>query len=105
QGGTGTVELRGVASSLSDVDADIGQSSTAQGSVTVNGGSWANGVTGTMTGGQLTVGDAGQGSLTINGTANGIAGQVTAFNAMIGAQGGGQGTVALEGGELLVANT
>jgi T5SS/PEP-CTERM-associated repeat protein len=105
EGGTGTIELRGVASSLSDVDGDIGQSTTGQGSVTVNGGSWANGIAGATTGGQLTVGDAGQGSLIINGAANGITGQVTAFNATIGAQAGSQGTVMLDGGELLVANT
>src|SRR5262249_40440039 len=109
QGGTGTLELRGVASSLSDAAADIGQSSTAQGSGTVNGGSWATGAAEATSGGQLTVGDAGQGSLTINGmadngTAGGIAGQVTAYNATIGAQSGGAGTVTLDGGELMVAN-
>ena len=36
--------------------------------------------------------------------ANGITGQVTAFDATIGAQAGGQGSVTLDGGELLVAN-
>jgi T5SS/PEP-CTERM-associated repeat protein len=95
--GTGTLELLGVASSLSDGGADIGQSAGAHGSVIVNGGEW-------MTSGQLTVGDAGTGSLLINGMVRGTTGQATAFNATIGAQAGSQGSVMLDGGELLVAN-
>ena len=59
--GTGALELLGVASSVSDGGADIGQFAGGQGSVTVNGGEWMNG-------GLLTVGDAGTGSLLINGT-------------------------------------
>ena len=58
--GTGTLELLGVAASVSDGGADIGQSAGGQGSVIVNGGEW-------MTSGQLTVGDAGIGSLLIDG--------------------------------------
>jgi T5SS/PEP-CTERM-associated repeat protein len=95
--GTGTLELLGVAASVADGGADIGQSPGAQGTATVNGGYWA-------TSGQLTVGDAGSGSLLIDGMANGIAGQVTAFAATIGARAGSQGSVTLDGGELLVAN-
>ena len=95
--GTGTLELLGVASTASDGGVDIGQSAGAQGIATVNGGELA-------TSGQLTVGDAGSGSLLIDGTANGISGQVTAFNATIGAQAGGQGSVTLDGGDLLVAD-
>jgi T5SS/PEP-CTERM-associated repeat protein len=95
--GTGTLELLGVAASIADGGADIGQSAGAHGSVIVNGGEWT-------TSGQLTVGDAGTGSLLINGMVNGTTGQATAFNAMIGAQAGSQGSVMLDGGELLVAN-
>jgi T5SS/PEP-CTERM-associated repeat protein len=95
--GTGTLELLGVASSMFDSGADIGQSAGSRGSVIVNGGEWTNN-------GLLTVGDAGVGSLLINGMNRGIAGQVTAYNATIGNQAGGQGTVTLDGGELLVAN-
>jgi T5SS/PEP-CTERM-associated repeat protein len=95
--GTGTLELLGVASSMSDGGGEIGQSAGAQGSVIVNGGEWTNN-------GLLTVGDAGTGSLLINGMNRGITGQVTAWNATIGNQATGQGTVTLDGGELLVAN-
>ncbi|GEP58585.1 beta strand repeat-containing protein [Reyranella soli] len=95
--GTGTLELLGVASSMFDTGADIGQSVGARGSVIVNGGEWTNG-------GLLTVGDAGTGSLLINGMNRGIIGQVTAYNMAIGNQASGQGTVTLDGGELLVAN-
>ncbi len=97
EAGTGTLELLGVASTASDGAADIGQSPGAQGTATVNGGEWA-------TSGQLTVGDAGTGSLLIGGTAGGISGQVTAFDATIGAQAGSQGSVSLNGGDLLVAD-
>ena len=96
--GTGTLELLGVASSMSDSGADIGQSAGSRGSVIVNGGEWTNN-------GLLTVGDAGTGSLLINGMNRGITGQVTAYDAAIGNQAGGRGTVTLDGGELLVANT
>ena len=95
--GTGTLELLGVAASVADGGADIGQSAGAHGSVIVNGGEWT-------TSGQLTVGDAGIGSLLINGAYRGTTGQATAFNATIGAQAGSQGSVTLDGGELLVAN-
>jgi T5SS/PEP-CTERM-associated repeat protein len=95
--GTGTLDLLGVASSVSDSGADIGQSVGGRGTSAVNGGYWA-------TSGQLTVGDAGSGSLLIDGMANGITGQVTAFAATIAAQAGSQGSVTLDGGELLVAN-
>ncbi|HZB55936.1 MAG TPA: hypothetical protein VE527_20055, partial [Reyranella sp.] len=95
--GTGTLELLGVASSMSDGGGEIGQSAGARGSVIVNGGEWTNN-------GLLTVGDAGTGSLLINGMNRGITGQVTAWNATIGNQATGQGTVTLDGGELLVAN-
>jgi T5SS/PEP-CTERM-associated repeat protein len=95
--GTGTLELLGVASTVLDGGADIGQLAGGQGSATVNGGEW-------MTSGLLTVGDFGTGALLIDGMANGIAGQVTAFNATIGANAGGQGSVMLDGGELLVAS-
>ena len=94
--GTGALQLLGVASSVSDGGADIGQFAGGRGSVTVNGGEWMNG-------GLLTVGDAGTGSLLINGTSGGTTGQVTAFNATIGNQAGGQGSVALNAGEFLVA--
>lgn len=95
--GSGTLELLGVASTMIDGGADIGQSTGSRGSVIVNGGEWANY-------GLLTVGDAGVGSLVINGMNAGIAGQVTAYDAAIGNQAGGQGTVTLDGGELLIAN-
>ena len=96
-GGIGTLDLLGVAASVSDDAADIGQLAGGQGSVVVNGGEW-------MTSGQLTVGDAGTGSLLIDGMNNGTTGQATAFNATIGARAGSQGSVTLDGGELLVAN-
>jgi T5SS/PEP-CTERM-associated repeat protein len=95
--GTGTLELLGVAASLSDGGADIGQSAGSTGSVIVNGGEW-------MTAGQLTVGDAGVGTLLVNGLYRGTTGQATAFNATVGAQAGGQGAVTLDGGLLQVAN-
>jgi len=95
--GTGTLELIGVASSMFDTGADIGQAAGSRGSVIVNGGEWTNN-------GLLTVGDAGTGSLLINGMNRGITGQVTAYDATIGNQAGGRGTVTLDGGELLVAN-
>ena len=82
---------------MSDSGADIGQSAGSRGSVIVNGGEWTNN-------GLLTVGDAGTGSLLINGMNRGITGQVTAYDAAIGNQAGGRGTVTLDGGELLVAN-
>ena len=96
-GGTGTLELLGVAASVTDGAADIGQLAGGQGSAIVNGGEW-------MTSGQLTVGDAGTGSLLIDGMDNGTTGQATAFNATIGARAGSQGSVTLDGGEMLVAN-
>jgi T5SS/PEP-CTERM-associated repeat protein len=95
--GTGTLELLGVASSLNDGSADIGQAQGVHGNAIVNGGLWINA-------GPLVVGDAGIGTLLIDGMNNGITGQVTAFNATIGNQAGGQGTVTLDGGEMLVAN-
>jgi T5SS/PEP-CTERM-associated repeat protein len=95
--GTGTLELLGVASTVLDGGADIGQSAGGQGNVIVNGGEW-------MTSGQLAVGDAGTGSLLIDGMDNGTTGQATAFNATVGANAGSQGSVTLDGGELLVAN-
>ena len=95
--GTGDLELRGVASSVSDGGADIGRSAGGKGEVLVNGGEWTNS-------GDLTVGEAGIGLLNVSGMNDGIAGQVTAFNAMIGSQTGSQGTVTLDGGEFLVAN-
>ena len=79
-GGTGTLELLGVAASVTDGAADIGQLAGAQGNAIVNGGEW-------MTSGQLTVGDAGTGALLIDGMDNGTTGQATAFNATIGARG------------------
>jgi T5SS/PEP-CTERM-associated repeat protein len=96
-GGTGTLDLLGVAASVLGDAADIGQLAGGQGSVVVNGGEW-------MTSGQLTVGDAGIGSLLIDGMDNGTTGQATAFNATIGSRAGSQGSVTLDGGELLVAN-
>jgi hypothetical protein len=104
--GNGTLELLGVAASLYDGAADIGQSAGSQGSVIVNGGFWASGQSTPedTTSGQLTVGDSGIGSLLINGMDGGIAGQVTAFNATIGNNVGSVGSITLDGGELLVAN-
>jgi T5SS/PEP-CTERM-associated repeat protein len=96
-GGTGTLDLLGVAASVLGDAADIGQLAGGQGSVVVNGGEW-------MTSGQLTVGDAGSGSLLIDGMDNGTTGQATAFNATIGARAGSQGSVTLDAGELLVAD-
>src|SRR5262249_32924288 len=95
--GTGALSLLGVASTVIDGGADIGQSAGGQGSATVNGGEWMNN-------GLLAVGDAGTGSLLINGSAGGVTGQVTAYDATIGNQAGGQGSVMLDGGEMLVAN-
>ena len=95
--GTGTLELLGVASTVLDGGADIGQSAGGQGNVIVNGGEW-------MTSGELAVGDAGTGSLLINGMDNGTTGQATAFNATVGARAGSRGSVTLDDGELLVAN-
>ena len=95
--GTGTLLLRGVASTVLDGGADIGQSAGGVGNVVVNGGEWMNS-------GMLTVGDAGMGNLTINGMAGGITGQVTAYNAAIGNKASGSGTVTLDGGEMLIAN-
>ena len=84
--GTGTLELLGVASSMSDAGADIGQSAGARGSVIVNGGEWTNN-------GLLTVGDAGTGSLLINGMNRGITGQVTAWDATTQTDAAAQGTI------------
>jgi T5SS/PEP-CTERM-associated repeat protein len=109
--GTGTLQLRGVASTVIDGAADIGAVAGSQGTAIVNGGEWITDVQPpvpqgkeTQTSGLLTVGDKGNGSLLINGMDNGIAGQVTAANATIGNQAGGQGSVTLDGGELQVAN-
>ncbi len=96
-GGTGTLELLGVAASVTDGAADIGQLAGAQGNAIVNGGEW-------MTSGQLTVGDAGTGALLIDGMDNGTTGQATAFDATIGARAGSRGSITLDGGEMLVAN-
>ncbi|MBV8409164.1 MAG: hypothetical protein JOY64_16155 [Alphaproteobacteria bacterium] len=95
--GTGTLDLQGVASTLLDGGAVIGQSVGGQGTATVNGGEW-------MTSGTLTVGDQGSGTLLVNGADNGITGQVTAFNATIGSQSGSTGSVTLDGSDLLVAD-
>ena len=95
--GTGLLQLLGGASTVADGGAFIGLSAGAQGTAIVNGGLW-------QTSGQLTVGNAGAGWLLIDGMHNGITGQVTAFNATIGAQAGGQGSVTLEGGNLLIAD-
>jgi hypothetical protein len=95
--GSGTLELRGVAASLSAGSAIIGETATGQGTVRVNGGEW-------MTSGGLTVGGAGSGALTIDGSDNGVTGQVTAYNVNIGNQASGHGTVLLDSGEMLVAN-
>lgn len=101
--GTGKLALLGVAASVYDGAAVIGHTAGSNGSVTVNGGFWANVADG-GTSGLLTVGDSGNGVLLINGAANGITGQVTTYNATLGANAGSQGTVMLDGGELLVAN-
>lgn len=96
-GGQGALRLLGVASSLSDGGAIVGEAATAHGSVLVNGGEWTNA-------GELTVGGAGRGTLRIDGSHGGITGQVTAYNARIGNQAGSRGRILLDGGELLVAN-
>jgi T5SS/PEP-CTERM-associated repeat protein len=95
--GSGSLELRGVAATVSDGGAVIGQAATGSGSVLVNGGEWMNS-------GAITVGGAGVGTLTIDGSDNGITGQVTAYNVNIGNQANGQGVVELDNGEMLVAN-
>src|SRR5262249_54214981 len=95
--GTGSLSLLGIASTVTDGGADIGQSAGGNGRVTVNGGEWMNN-------GALTVGDAGTGSLLINGASGGVTGQVTAFNSTIGNQAGGRGSVMLDGGEFLIAD-
>ena len=97
EAGAGTLELRGVASSVSDGGTDIGQLAGGQGSATVNGGEWANS-------GLLIVGDAGTGSLLINGMHGGITGQVSAWSATIGSQAGSHGSITLDGGDMLVVN-
>ncbi len=106
ESGSGTLALLGVASSMTAGGATIGRSAGGQGTVLVNGGFWAIGQsTGQLTSsGELIVGDAGNGSLLIDGAANGISGQVTAYDATIGKQTGSQGSVRLDGGLLLVAN-
>lgn len=96
-GGSGTLELLGVAASAYDSAAELGQGAGSSGTGLVNGGMWA-------TSGTLIVGDAGAGSLTIDGAANGITGQVTAGNATIGNQAGSSGAINVAGGDLLVAN-
>ncbi|MBV8413091.1 MAG: VWD domain-containing protein, partial [Alphaproteobacteria bacterium] len=96
--GSGTLELRGDAASLTDSGAIVGQAAGGQGLATVNGGEW-------MTSGGLTVGAAGNGTLLVNGMNGGVTGQVTAWNGTVGAAAGTQGSVLLNGGELLVANT
>jgi hypothetical protein len=109
--GSGTLELRGVASSVLDGAATIGAKPGSQGTAIVNGGAWMTSIQPPVpqrdfiqTSGLLIVGDQGNGSLLINGMAGGIAGQVTACDAAIGNQAGGQGSVMLDGGEFLVAN-
>ena len=97
QAGTGELDLFGIAATVTDGGAIIGQSPGGLGSATVNGGQWE-------TNGQLNVGDGGSGSLLIDGMTNGITGQVVAWDATIGVQSGGQGSVTLDGGEMLVAN-
>ncbi len=97
QAGTGTIELLGVAATMSDTGAIIALSSGGVGSVVVDGGLWA-------TSGHLTVGDAGSATLLVDGRQEGIAGQVTAYDATIGVQSGGIGSIVLDGGELLIAN-
>ena len=107
QSGTGTLALLGVASSMTAGAATIGRSAGAHGAALVNGGFWAIGQSTPQvtSSGELIVGDAGSGTLLIDGAANGIAGQVTAFDATIGKQAGSEGSVVLDGGLLLVANT
>lgn len=106
QSGSGTLALLGVASSMTAGAAAIGRSAGSLGTVLVNGGFWAIGQsTDQITSGELIVGDAGSGSLLIDGAANGISGQVTAYEATIGKQAGSHGAVRLDGGLLLVANT
>jgi hypothetical protein len=95
--GSGELDLLGVAATVSDGGAVIGQTATGSGSVRVNGGEWMNG-------GALTVGGGGVGELTIDGSDDGVTGQVTAYNVNIGNQASGQGTVLLDSGEMLVAN-
>jgi hypothetical protein len=109
--GSGTLELRGVASSVIDGAATIGAKPGSQGSAIVNGGEWMTSIQPPVpqrdfvqTSGLLIVGDQGTGSLQINGMAGGIAGQVTACDAAIGNQAGGQGSVMLDGGEFLIAD-
>ena len=106
QSGSGTLALLGVASSMTAGAAVIGHTFGAQGAALVNGGYWAIGQStpDLTTSGQLIVGDAGDGSLLVDGAASGIAGQVTAFEATIGKQAGSQGSITLDGGLLLVAN-
>ena len=107
QSGSGTLALLGVASSMTAGAATIGRSAGAHGAALVNGGFWAIGQStpDVTSSGQLIVGDSGSGTLLIDGAANGITGQVTAFDATIGRQAGSQGSVTLDGGLLLVANT
>ena len=107
QSGTGTLALLGVASSMTAGAATIGRSAGAHGAALVNGGFWAIGQSTPQvtSSGQLIVGDASSGTLLIDGAANGITGQVTAFDATIGKQAGSEGSVVLDGGLLLVANT
>lgn len=96
-GGSGTLQLTGVAASASDGGADIGAAPGGSGTAVINGGEWTNF-------GQLIIGDAGNGSLLIDGAANGITGQVTAFDATLGNQTRSTGTATVAGGDLLVAN-
>ncbi|GEP58434.1 beta strand repeat-containing protein [Reyranella soli] len=107
ESGSGTLALLGVASSMTAGGATIGRSAGSQGTALVNGGFWAIGqsTTDVTSSGELVVGDAGNGSLLIDGAANGISGQVTAYEATIGRQAGSHGVVRLDGGLLLVANT
>ena len=107
QSGSGTLALLGVASSMTAGAATIGRSAGAHGAALVNGGFWAIGQStpDVTSSGQLIVGDSGSGTLLIDGAANGITGQVTAFDATIGKQAGSEGSVVLDGGLLLVANT
>jgi T5SS/PEP-CTERM-associated repeat protein len=95
--GAGTLALLGVAATVLDTNAEIGQAAGSQGSALVNGGEWT-------TSGTLTVGDQGNGALLVNGMDNGVVGQVMAYAVTIGNQAGSQGAVTLDGGDLLVAN-
>ncbi len=97
QSGSGSLELLGVAASASDLSAVVGAAPGGHGAVVINGGEWA-------TAGWLTIGDAGSGSVLIDGAANGVTGQVTAQDATIAHQAGSTGTVSLAGGDLLVAS-